>query len=279
MLLSQPAAGTAKEQFVDLAPHLQPALQETGKYTIVVYHRSISALQEAVKAGKLKAMDLEPPVGRDAAHRIASVLGTGGILHISATNTKDGVTGAAELEVLVGQNTWNQVYIDQIAAAKQGGKRVSLLEGIHGIVDRVVQKMTTANVQVIGAQRPVEPPKNGLRGKTDNPATPGDASKPGDTPKPGDTVKPPAKAEPAAGDGGKAATGTAAPGNATAQTPDPRPPRVDNASTYALLIDRSRRNGDMASLIVALRKAINERPHDIHLRRDLAAVKAEIASV
>ena len=47
--------------------------------------------------------------------------------------------------------------------------------------------------------------------------------------------------------------------------PPPSAPRVD----YAALASRYRQTGDFNSAVVSLRKAVNERPHDINLRRQL----------
>jgi len=54
------------------------------------------------------------------------------------------------------------------------------------------------------------------------------------------------------------------------------PPKPANGpSTYELLIDKARRNGDTANLLIGLRRAVTEKPHDIRLRRDLIKAYAD----
>lgn len=253
LLVSQPSSAAVKSQFVDLAPHLQPALQETGKYSVIVFKSTNASILEALKAGRLQQGDILSPLSRETSHKVAKAVGAGGVLTVSAESTKDGVSMSALLEVLAGQNTWNQVYLDQVAAPKQNGKKVGLLESIHGLVDRIVQKMTNANVQTVG-------------GSTEKPIAP---------PKPPDDGKPNIAADPIANADTTKSPAAGNPGQPTVSKQPTAASKQSNISTYTLVIDRARRNGDMASLIVALRKAINERPKDVRLRRDLASAYKE----
>lgn len=249
LLVSQAAKGVPAGKFVDLAPHLQPALQQTGRYNVVIYHSSDSAVQNAVKAGQLNAAEIISPLSKEAAHNVAKALSIGAVLYVSANTTPNGVNMSAELELLAGQNVWGQSYLDGVTATKQGGKKFSLLENIHSIVDRIVQRMTNT---AISPTPTVQPQDTDIRKLLDTPI-PG--SKKVTAPTNDKSADVPAKTV----------------DTATQTKNMVLPVKKDNFSTYELVIDHAKRTGDLASLIMALRKAINERPRDVRLRRDLAS--------
>ena len=55
----------------------------------------------------------------------------------------------------------------------------------------------------------------------------------------------------------------------------PNPQQGITVSASELLAERYRRAGDLANLILALRRAVNDKPHDAKLRRDLARAYLE----
>jgi tetratricopeptide (TPR) repeat protein len=68
-----------------------------------------------------------------------------------------------------------------------------------------------------------------------------------------------------------ASSETPQPAKTERETPPTQPPAQGTPTAADMLVDRFRRSGDTASLILTLRRAINERPREARLRRELVA--------
>jgi Flp pilus assembly protein TadD len=254
LIISQPESKADKADaasFVNLAPHLEAPLKETGRYDVAIYRSNHPLVEEGLKSKALVPMDLIDPTSVESSHKIAKAIGAHYILKVSALYTKSGVTAKADMEYLVGQNSWSTVLTDRMDAPKASqGKKSTLLEAVHIHVETLVKHINAVATGSIipqnsaAAQDPLK--TNGAAG--------------------------PNTGEKTAGPSG---IGTPGAGQANSQ---PRPPtggstagqkNPSSISTYEILVDRARRNGDLANLIVSLRKAVTEKPEDVRLRRDL----------
>ncbi len=248
LVVSQYDKSIPTASVVDVTPFIGVPIRETGKFEPVVYRPDDVVFKNAVTAGRLAAADLTDLPDRECTHRIAKAVGAIYVLHVTTENAKDGIRGKVDVEYLIGQNSWNTVMTDKIdTAPASGSRKVSLLESIHLAVDAIAKRVATVSVVTATAT-----PDNTAPGAPTNPATPVN---------PGNVVTPPvpnnaANVQPA----------KTTPSTTVAPTPKP----VAVMSTYDLLIDRARRTGDTANLIVSLRRAVTERPRDVSLRKDLA---------
>jgi Flp pilus assembly protein TadD len=294
LIVSQPENNEdAKKSFVDLAPYLDPAIREAGKFDSIVYKSTLPAVTAAVQDKTLTLADLIEPLTPDAAHKVARVVGALYVLNVSATYTKEGVAAKADVDYLVGQNTWGTILNARFSPPKPSqGNRPSLLEGIHGHVANIIDRLNTAGVvSAPGTPHTEESGRGTPFGQPDKPVVKPDTKavktdKNTRADKNAKTDKN-TKANQAA-----KTDNTAPPGTGAAKTTEPTLPPVPDVkpntntvvqppvnatpirhpsfiSTYELLIDRARRNGDVANLIIALRKAVTEKPRDVRLRRDL----------
>lgn len=272
LVISQLAEKGDKSAYIDLAPHLEPALRESGKLDAIVFRPNLPGIKAMVEAKEIDEKDLKLPLTKAATHRIAKALGARYILTVSAQSTKEGIAANTETEGNIGLDQWSTLANERILPAKMKGKTLSLLESVHVIVNGLVDKVKTTLAR--GPQGPA--PKPGVPQVTyhlsasERLAAKGRAEK---TPLGSDSGN--KNALP-----GRAAS---APSPQITQTPGPAsdrgtpiitqgtsPAKLATApSTYELLIDKARRNGDTANLLIALRRAVTERPRDVRLRRDL----------
>lgn len=255
LLVSQPGAGMARDTFLDLAPHLQGPLRDIHKFDVIVYRPDMPAVRTAVANGVLASADLTDPLTPEAEHKLARALGATLLLTVSTQSHKEGFVCDARLERLIGVNQWATQLGEQVRPQSASrGKRLGLLESIHLLVGSLVQRVADAASRMPALPAAPPTPANADAGHPASPATGANAAA---------NSAANVAAHPAANPGGPAGV---SPGKPAVGAPA-RP--MELPSTYALLIERARRNGDTASLMVALRKAINERPHDARLRCDL----------
>jgi hypothetical protein len=147
LIVSQAENEDAKKSFVDLSPYLEPAIREAGKYDSIVYKSTLPAVIAALQQKTLTREDLMEPLSRDAARKVARVVGALYLLNVSATNTKEGVAAKADMDYLVGQSTWSTILNARFSPPKPSqGNRPSLLEGIHGHVAAIMDRLNTAGV-------------------------------------------------------------------------------------------------------------------------------------
>jgi len=299
LVISQAPAGMSQEAFVDMAPQLVRALQGTGAYRVIPFAPSSPALRAAIDAGKLTPADVTAPISAVAARKIALALDASQILRAAAYRTAAGIACDVELESRVGQSQWSTTFSASQPPFRAKNRRTELLEGIYGQVSAIVQRMTGSAPAVPAELQPEARPPSGRGarraeprgGKAAGEAKPANrnarddkgratgASTPGDKPASGGAAaaSPPAPGEkPADGEAAASAQGTPPkPAEGTAEaTPTPTGAARQPAARE-VLIDRFRRQGDLANLIVSLRRAVNERPRDARLRRDLVQAYRE----
>jgi tetratricopeptide (TPR) repeat protein len=289
LIVSQPAADIPKsEPFVDFSFHIDRELKESGKYTSIIFKTNLPALHTTEAGKALTPMDLVEPTSKESARKIARFLGANFILHVTGRFTKNGVAGYAEMEKLVGQNSWGVVFAEQLDAYRGKGKQPSPLEGILVHVANLMQKLTNAPSRVaIGDPVEIKLPDNKPKEKRGAPKT--DQAKVGQ-PKNDAGKADPSKADPQRADPSKAvgppelvktperATVPENPPEARPIDPKPIPAAQvapPSVSATELLADRFRRQGDLANLIIALRKGVSERPKDVRLRQDLVRAYLE----
>ena len=234
LLIDRPTGPRAAN--IDLTDYVSRDLSAAGGYQPVIYKPSLQAVKEAVASNALAAADLTEPLSVESARKIAKALGFRQILLLSGQSTPSGVAGNAEMERMTGQQTWSSVFVFKLEPYRGKSGKPSLIEGIKAQVALIVQKVTGKASQII-TQDPiavkVEPKEPGPAPKTPDKS---------DT----DSATPP-KVEPGA----------------------PQAPNPPARPAYELQADRYRREGDHPNLILSLRKAVNEKPREAGLRRQL----------
>lgn len=266
LVISQRASGTDKAAYLNIAPHLEPALKEAGKLDVLVFKPDLPGLKALVASKQIDAKDLTVPLSKTAAHRVARALGAQYILTVSARSTKDGIEAQTETEANLALDQWSTLSSEKVLPAHVKGRQPSLLESVHAFVANLVQK-----VQGTISRSPIRvSPEPGVP-RVSEPRTAAErlAARTGETRKAngstGQTNANPSGPNRSTGaDAGGPNRGTPLPNQGAANI------RPANApSTYELLVDKARKNGDLANLLIALRRAVTEKPHDVRLRRDL----------
>ena len=231
----------ARGSNIDLTDYVSRELS-IAAFEPMVFKPHVPAVKEAVAAGKLSTEDFKQPLSPETSRKIAGALGFRQLLRVSGRSTPDGVAADAELERLAGQQSWSSVSVVKLEAYKPRGSKPSLLEGIKAQVALIVQRITGAPGQVT-TQDPIAVK-----------VAPND---PRPAPK---NAAPPEKTDPPVSS--LATAGTSKP---PAANPIPSAPRPN----YDLIADRYRRDGDHANLIIVLRKAVNDQPREVRLRKEL----------
>jgi tetratricopeptide (TPR) repeat protein len=243
-----------KSQHVDLTPHLEPRIRQDGRFAPVVLNAASPAIAAALKDSTLVPRDLAEPLSRESARKAAGVVGASYILYVSAQNLKEGLAAQAELESQASQTAWNTSFSEKLTPPRPAGKKPSLLEGVYSHVGAILNRLNI-KPETQNGSAPVRP---------DNPRTNTPVKDPG-TGKSAD-VKPGTEAGP-----GRVTMPPVAPPQGT--PPDAPPPVRPNpaniTSTYEIRAEQARRTGDVANLLVSLRRAVTDKPLDVRLRRDL----------
>ncbi len=251
---ADPKAGQG-EAFVDLSPYVARELRENGRFDPIIYRSNLTAIRDAVNARTLTPSDVTEPIRKEAAQRIARVLGTTHLLIITGRLTKDGVAGSAEMDQLVGQQNWTMLFSEGLGAYRGKGKKPSVLEGMLAHAATIVQRLTGAPARVPTTE-PISVKIGGTKPNTKK-----------------DTAAKPSTPDPTAVSGKEPVSNSDKQPPAVEPDKDiPKPPVQPTLTVSAseLLAEKFRRQGDLANLIIALRKAVNEKPHDTKLRRELA---------
>jgi Flp pilus assembly protein TadD len=265
LVISQRAQGTDKAGYINIAPHLEPALRDAGKLDVLVFRPDMPGLKALVDSKQVDPKDTVAPLSKAAAHRLAKALGAHYLLTVSPQTTPDGISAQAETEANLALDQWTTLSSEKILPAHRKGKQPSLLETVHvfvaGLVQKVQQAISNSPARVAQPGVPqVSEPKTASQRL---------ASRAAETPAGEIKAGPSISEQPAAERNARAAPGSPERGtplrNQGAATIRPS----NLPSTYELLVDKARRNGDMANLLIALRRAVTEKPHDVRLRRDL----------
>lgn len=280
VIFSQPDPKAEKDEpFVDLAPYVSRNLSESGKYTPIVYKSNLQQVRDALAAGTLSAMDTMEPIRKEGAGHIARALGATELLLISGRMTKDGVAGTVEMDRLIGQQNWTLIFSESLSTYKGKGKKPSVLEGALAHAGGIVQRLI-GGVNQVAASEPVKVDLRESKGTAKKGTTSKTAAAPTNNGTAKDPMKDPSK-EPTKDPVSTAAKDPTPSANSGSKEPDkpvvkPTPQQQGlTVSASELLAERYRRSGDSANLILALRKAVNDKPHDARLRRDLARAYLE----
>lgn len=241
LVISQPAPDN-KDPFVDLGYVAARAISDGGRFDAVFFQREDRAVQEALQAGRLDAADLVSPLTLERMRKVASALGYSYYLRVSGHNTREGVTAEAQMERRSGPSAWRTVFAEGFSAFKATDRRSVLVQGLIAQASNIARRVATVETG------------------PDGPA-PTDA----------DARKPDAPEQPA-----RPAAREAQAGLTPAQPPsDARPvvpaPADQPTSLNAVQVERYRKLGDTANVIVFLQRLITERPRDPQLRRELIA--------
>jgi tetratricopeptide (TPR) repeat protein len=235
LVVSQPSPGTAKGAFIDMGFYVARALE--GRMRAIVFRPTLPEVRAALDAHKLAIGEVTPPLAPAAARKVAAALGATYVLQIGAASTKLGVSTEAQMETMAAAGQWITVFQMTQQPYKGRGKRPSLLEAINVHVAALTQRIKAS--QGTTTESPAQPPAPG--GNTaETPVKPAEAPTPSG---------PPTAAKPA--------------------------PTAQGPSASEMLVDRFRRQGDIANMIWSLRRAINERPRDAALRRELVVAYRE----
>lgn len=268
LIVSQPdPTADKRDQFINFAPYLERSLRETGRFEPLVFLPTLPALRAAVDAQKLAAADLTPPLSRAAIRKIAQVLSVNHTLRVSGRATPEGIAVEAEMESLTGQETWNTLFLTRLEPYRSANKRPRPTEAIYAHVESLVERITAGRV----GSRPMKPEANPPPPKTEKSSVPVDAKPPSE-----ERPKAAPPAEPPKVEKRPEVNRQDAP-PLPAETVDSMPPQPapNTPSAHEILVDRFRRQGDLTNLIVSLRRAVNDRPRDARLRRDLVRAYSE----
>ena len=222
-VVSQPSIADRRAEFVDMGYFLARAVQENGRYDVVVYSPDDSRIKAAVEAGRLTRDAAAEYLSEASARMVAKAIGAVYIVEVTASRTREGIGARSAMHVRVGNSAWSTFFTSTLKPYKPHNRKSQLLEAIHAHVGALVPRIMAAP--------PVAPANVTSSGTAKSEQT--DATK-----KPDPPVKPVEQNTPTAAD---------------------------------ILVDRFRRSGDTANLILTLRKAITERPRDAKLRRELVA--------
>jgi tetratricopeptide (TPR) repeat protein len=235
VIVSLPTGKVPIGEFVDLAPYIDRDLAATGRFHVVVYKPGLPAIRAAMDAKTLTARDLVPPMSVQSARKIARALNADVLLRVSGRYTKEGISASAEAESYAGQDRWDTVFVQTLTPYRN--KKSGPLEGILAHSKAIAERFGGAPSKTT---KPTQTPvgdRNGTNRTADRSA---DTRPPGVNP---GNMQPPVI---------------------------PNVPTGSAPSPYEIMAERARRNNDVPNLIVALRRAITEKPRDVRLRCDLA---------
>jgi tetratricopeptide (TPR) repeat protein len=231
LIVSQRSAPEPHPALIDLAPYVARNLEASDRYTPLIYKGDLPAVRDALRTGALLSSDVIEPLSAAASRKIASALGAGYLLRVSGRRDKAGVSASAVMERRSGLDTWTMVFQQDLKPYQAAGKKPSLLEGIFAQAGTIAQQITGAPTRIASGQA-----AEFVADPAGRPTPPG--------PETAGAEADVARSEPAS---------------------EPK-----GAGPHELLANQFRRQGDSANLIVSLRKAVNDRPRDVRLRRDLA---------
>lgn len=244
LILSQPATGSPGADFVDMSYFVVRGLTASGKLEALVFRPDAPPVQQALGSGRLQTADVTTPLSLDAAHRVAAAVGADLLLRVGGARTSRGISASAQLDQRLGQAAWSSLFSIELEPYRGRSQRSQLVDAVNAHVSAIVERVTGARPAPITEQSgPVARPDGAGKGKGEPAGPPPTADRPG----PGSDPKPPTD-------------------SGAAEAPAPR---SETPTAREVLIAQFRRGGDSANLIVAVRRAIDERPRDPALRREL----------
>ncbi|HZT42736.1 MAG TPA: tetratricopeptide repeat protein [Chthonomonadaceae bacterium] len=305
---STPAARRDDPEGV-LVETLREALRASQQFEILLYSPTQPLIKRALLEHAISAADLMEPLQSEPLQRLARVIGARYVLTVRPSLTKEGMKTDVQLQEATGPQTWRTPLIDSITAeAMAGKKRLSVKDMVAITVDDITARMGVPSHLAAGLRRNIHVVRGeGEKGKAEKhtpepktPAAPPDAEKslagsaapkpahtsttskkkiartekekPASPPRPQTQAAVPPKVGPQTVPSHRSEVFTtdASPGSPIEPTPDVTAPAVGAArEDYEAEAARYRQTGDLANAIVALRHAINDRPRDLSLRRQL----------
>ncbi len=272
--------------------------KDSGLYTVEMFSPSMSFLKQALLAHSLDSSDLDEPVKASSLHKVARLFGARNIVTFHAVLDKTGIKTDVTFEELAAQDTWRQTITNSYSTPTVIGRRKLKVEEMVLVnVDAIARSLsvpshllddmhlelaaagathstpatkqattnsdatTQSNTGAAGAQSQTTGTDDG------NPTSQGPITPPPTT-KPGKTKKQqaldlqsftaiPEPTEPTVLEGAR-----------------PIPSRLSQPEIRETISNeeraqRFRTSGDLASAILYLRRAVDDKPDDIDLRRKL----------
>lgn len=284
---------------------LQAILTDSNKFTVWTYSPYLTLLKTGILRHELDASDLDEPIKPASIHRIASVLGARSILIFYTVSEKDGIRTDVSYEELVAQQTWRTVLSNQFHTGPSVGKRRLKPEEMAQVnADTIAKSLNIPshlldNLHLEVALKPLpaantKKPKKSAPNFDAAPVTPDGQQNPGgaaitdnSAPPTTDSGQPtvPEHIEdfPEVGGNGKKSAGknrgpskqdiTSFPQTGGGIDSPGTPVQGQVISEQNITnIDRATRykqSGDPVSAILYLRRAIDDAPNDLDLRRQL----------
>lgn len=301
LLLRRPSAAPLGRNDVNLllAAILHEAL--TSRYMVVDLKATQPLIRRALNERIIATTDLEEPISDDAARRVALAIGARDLLVFSSVFADGTMNTSAQYQEQAGQQDWIVRVSQEFSTPGVVRKRRLKPQDLVNIaVDRIASMLNVPSSRAGNLRILDQPPvaaRAGKAPKTKAGSSPADATSVGQrTPVAKDTARTdaPGTAAPSAdrspraanaGDGDAPSISRGAPAAPAAPITQPSgPPQsevggpaapaaqstpVATKADYETEAASYRQAGDLANCIRALRRAINDRPRDIGLRRQL----------
>ncbi|MCS6776365.1 MAG: hypothetical protein RMJ43_05475 [Chloroherpetonaceae bacterium] len=244
-------------------------LVRSNRFRVLTYSPGHPLIKRALTERTLSAAELaSEPLPAEARHRVARLLGATYILAITASRTSAGLQTGAQCEQATGQQDWRVLFMEQNTVSVEAGRRrLKLNDQVRVAADEILTRLglpsesqaprdadarrpdRSSEQKPAPADRPDADPRS--RGNTQVPSdrasqnVPGNNEQPRTSSLPVPSVRPDVPALPPA-----------------LPPPTGRPDFEAEAARY-------RQAGDLANVILSLRRAINDRPRDVALRQQL----------
>ncbi len=248
---------------------LHDAMLQTGRFQIVTYSPDHPVVKRALHEHTLATVDLIEPISQETLHTIAGLLGARDILTLGVHRDKQDLVTEFSLQHSTGLRAWATVSSDRLRTATEIGRRRLKPNELASIaVDALMGEMklpshlsdqlhlTKAPRAVRKSPHPSEDPPT-VDTVPSVPVRPPPVSEAHVTKTP---IAPAPSLPPSAL--------TQEHGADTQDPSTPPPPEVRRQDNEAQALQYLQ-SGDQANYIVSLRRAINDHPHEMNLRRQL----------
>lgn len=244
-------------------------LVRSNRFRVLTYSPGHPLVKRALTERTLSAAELaSEPLPIETRHRVARLLGATYILAITASRTVAGLQTEAHCEEATGQQDWRTLFMGQNTVSVQAGrKRLKPGEQVRVAADEILTRLGLPSglqtTRETGAGRPDRQPEP-------KPMPP-DRS-PTDLPNRSTAATSSTPTSPmASGDNDRSHTPSPSVPSARPDTPElpPSLPPPTARPDFEAEATRYRQAGDLANVILSLRRAINDRPRDVTLRQQL----------
>lgn len=289
--------------------YVRETLREAGKYEVITFSEGDAKVKRGITDRVLATKDLDQPYSNETLQKFASIFGANRVLYVVITETKKGLRANVLLLGSVGQQTWQTLLSDELSTGDvlgtqrfaAGDKKVSLKIGkkdlnalisddiiVHlGLPSQLNERMPS-----LTALRLAQDVANSSKAEPKDPKKPAPTENSGVKPTAQEGTKEPTTPKPS----GLNPVGNDTPTKAVKPPPDkitaikPTPtPSLQNripgdittatdAVSLPLNVQRTdseeqlrhyRQEKDLANVILSLRRALNEHPHELVLREQL----------